>query len=117
MYALHKKCIVERQEKTFSQMVMQNHSKCKIAESVPVPELKDKILQICHSSGRLALERMERVDGGILVEGTLHINFLYVKQDDEPSRSQEPGCPLPAPGSLPGKLHPALPGPGPVPLP
>lgn len=83
VYALHKKCIVERQEKTFSQMVMQNHSKCKIAESVPVPELKDKILQICHSSGRLALERMERVDGGILVEGTLHINFLYVKQDDE----------------------------------
>lgn len=65
------------------QLLMQNHSKCKVREQLSLPELQDNILQICHSSGRIQVEHMETVEQGVLVEGVLHVSFLYVTSDDE----------------------------------
>ena len=62
---------------------MQNHSKSKITERLSLPELKDEILQVCHSSADLQIEKMEVQDGGILAEGILNVSFLYVKANDE----------------------------------
>ena len=61
---------------------MQNHSKCKITERLLLPEIKDDILQICHSSAKIQVEHTEPVDGGIQMEGVLHVGFLYVRADD-----------------------------------
>ena len=61
---------------------MQNHSKCKVAERLSLPEIKDDILQICHSSARIQVEHTEIETGGIRIEGVLHLYFLYVKSDD-----------------------------------
>lgn len=36
---------------------MQNHSKSKITERLSLPELKDEILQVCHSSADLQIEK------------------------------------------------------------
>ena len=60
----------------------QNHSKCKVTEQLSLPEIKDDILQICHSSARIQIERTEPADNGIQIEGVLHISFLYVKADE-----------------------------------
>ena len=65
------------------QLLMQNHSKCKVREQLSLPELQDNILQICHSSGRIQVEHTETVEQGVLVEGVLHVSFLYVTSDDE----------------------------------
>ena len=48
-----------------------------------LPELRNDILQICHSSGAVQVDRVEAVDEGVQVEGVLHISFLYVKANDE----------------------------------
>ena len=61
---------------------MQNHSKCRVTEQLSLPEIKDSILQICHSSARIQIEHTETVEGGIQIEGVLHLSFLYVKADD-----------------------------------
>ena len=63
--------------------MMQNHSKSKITERLSLPELKDEILQVCHSSADLQIEKMEVQDGGRLAEGILTVSFLYVKANDE----------------------------------
>lgn len=82
LYSLEKKCELERDKKTVERLLMQNHSKCKITERLSLPEIKDNILQICHSSARMEIENTEIMENGIQAEGTLYVSFLYVKPDD-----------------------------------
>lgn len=82
MYSLAYECTPEIEEKKAERLLMQNHSKCKVAERLSLPEIKDDILQVCHSSARIQIEHTEVEAGGIRIEGVLHIYFLYVKSDD-----------------------------------
>ena len=82
-YSLDKKCVLETEEVVVEELLMQNHSKSKITARLSLPELKDEILQVCHSSADLQIEKMEVQDGGILAEGILNLSFLYVKANDE----------------------------------
>lgn len=82
LYSLEKNCVLETKEVEYEQLVLQNNSKCKVMESLTIPEIKNDVLQICHSSGAIRVDRMDIRDDGILVEGTLHISFLYVKAND-----------------------------------
>lgn len=83
VYSLEKQCKLEKKEVCYEQLILQNHSKCKVTQNLTLPELRNDILQICHSSGALQMDHVEIVDEGILVEGVLHISFLYVKANDE----------------------------------
>lgn len=83
VYALTQVCLPQFKEQVMEQLLMQNHSKCKVREQLSLPELQDNILQICHSSGRIQVEHTETVEQGVLVEGVLHVSFLYVTSDDE----------------------------------
>lgn len=81
-YSLREECIPQKKETLYEELIMQNHSKCKIGERLSLPELKEEILQICHSSGSVQIERMDVVPEGIQIEGVLHVTFLYVKAND-----------------------------------
>jgi len=83
MYSLEKQCDIVCQEMKMEQLLMQNHSKCKVTEKLSLPEIKDDILQICHSSAQAQIDQVEVEDRGLRVEGSLHVNFLYVKPNDE----------------------------------
>lgn len=83
VYSLAQKCTPRCQDRTVERLLMQNHSKCKVAEHLSLPEIKDDILQICHSSARIQMEHTEVEDAGIRIEGVLHVSFLYVKPDDQ----------------------------------
>lgn len=82
LYSLEMHCIPERKEVAYEQLVIQNHSKCKVMERLNVPELGHEVLQICHSSGVIRVDRMEQRTDGVLVEGALYISFLYVRAND-----------------------------------
>ncbi len=82
-YSLEKQCQLEQKEVYLEQLVLQNHSKCKVSERLSLPELKQDILQICHSNAAVQLDHVEMTDQGVQVEGALHVNFLYVKANDE----------------------------------
>ncbi len=82
MYSLTCECVPKIQEQEAERLLMQNHSKCKVSERLSLPEIKDSILQVCHSSARIQTEHTEPEEGGIRIEGVLHIYFLYVKADD-----------------------------------
>lgn len=82
VYSLEQNCRLETRELACEELILQNHSKCKMAERLSLPEVKDDILQICHSSGRVQAEHMEVLPEGIQVDGVLHVCFLYVKAND-----------------------------------
>lgn len=83
VYSLEKQCKLETEEVCYEQLILQNHSKCKIVERLSLPELKKEVLQICHSNGNVQLDHIQVTEQGILVEGALHIGFLYIKANDE----------------------------------
>ena len=82
LYSLERNCILETKPVEYEQLVLQNHSKCKVMERLSVPELRNEILQICHSGGTIRIDKMDMREDGILVEGALYIRFLYVKAND-----------------------------------
>ena len=83
MYSLKKCCIPEYVQCQVENVLMQNHAKCKVAERLSLPEIKDDILQICYSDARIQVEQLEVQNEGIQIEGILHIYFMYVKPDDQ----------------------------------
>lgn len=82
VYSLDRICRPKLKERRLERSLMQNHSKCKIAERLLLPEIKEDILQICHSNARIQLEHTEIAPEGIRIEGVLHVFFLYIKSDD-----------------------------------
>ncbi len=82
-YSLEQSCVPKITEEEMERLLLQNHSKCKVTEQLSLPEIKDDILQICHNSARIQIEHTEVADGGIQIEGVLHLSFLYVKADDD----------------------------------
>lgn len=83
LYSLEKKCQFETKENVYEELLVQNHSKCKLSEKLQLPELKDDVLQICYSDGTVQMEHTEIVENGIRVDGILHLSFLYLRADDE----------------------------------
>lgn len=83
LYSLEQNCVLETKDVAYEQLVLQNHSKCKIMERLSIPELKNEILQICHSSGVVRVDRTEVREDGVLIEGALYLSFLFVKANDE----------------------------------
>lgn len=83
VYSLDEKWNVKMRRVFLEELVMQNHSKCKVSEQLKVPEVGNEILQICHSSGEIQVEKMEVLEGGIQIEGILHVKFLYVRENDQ----------------------------------
>ena len=71
----------------FESLLVKNAAKCKIADKIDVPS-SDKILQICHSSGAVKIDRISVAENGLQVEGALSVTILYMSPDDtEPMRS------------------------------
>lgn len=83
VYSVHEKCDVQTRMASFEELLIQNQSKYRLAEQLSLPELKEDVLQICHSEGSLQLEQMKVMPEGIYLEGILHFSFLYVKADDD----------------------------------
>ena len=83
MYMLDHVCVPDIKEKKCFRLKLQNHSKCRIAEELTLPELKDNILQICYCKGKIQPESTKAEEDGIHIEGVLHMMFLYVREDDQ----------------------------------
>lgn len=83
MYSLDRECVLEKKEGIYEEMLMYNQAKCKIAERLTLPELKEDVLQIIHSEGSIQAESERYTEEGVEIEGILHISFLYLRADDE----------------------------------
>ncbi|MFI3207774.1 MAG: DUF3794 domain-containing protein [Eubacteriales bacterium] len=82
LYMLEKKCELSRNSVYVESLLLQNQSKCKVIETLALPELRDDLLQICTANGMVQLEQIEVEEGRIELAGILHVDVLYVRSDD-----------------------------------
>lgn len=82
MYSLEQDCHFDTRGAVYEELLIQNHSKCKISERLSLPELGDDVLQICHSDGMIQIDHTQVEEGGVRLEGILHLSFLYLRAND-----------------------------------
>ena len=95
VYTPLKECIPQGQPEMLKSLLVRNFSKCRVTDRVEVKETQGKILQICHSQGRVKVDRTQIVENGIQVDGIVHMKVLYIiGNDDMPFYSMEAMVPF-----------------------
>ena len=64
-------------------LLIRNFSRCRLSDRVTIRETQGKILQICHSDGKIKIDEERIVENGIEVTGVVELRALYVVSDDE----------------------------------
>lgn len=82
IYSLQKNVVPVRQEKTMEKLLVKNDAKCRLTEQMELAEGQEKILQICACDGSVNLEKTEIAENGVLAEGTVTVELLYITTDD-----------------------------------
>lgn len=83
VYHPHRECIPKVQEETLESLLIRNSSKCRLTDKLQMRVPKNKILQICHSDGKIKIDEEKIVENGIEVTGVVELKALYVVSDDE----------------------------------
>ena len=81
-YALDKELIIDREDIPITQLLMKNVSKIRLLEQEQLEPNQQKILQICGSSGKTTIDRVQKRQNGLQVEGVLNVHILYNTTDD-----------------------------------
>lgn len=81
-YALDKELRLERKPVQIQQLLVKNLSKVRLLEQVHLEPNQEKILQICGCSGNITVDRVQKQENGIGVEGILTVHILYNTTDD-----------------------------------
>ena len=64
-------------------LLVRNFSKCRVTDRIEVKESQGKVLQLCHSSGRVKIDSTKITQEGILAEGVIILKILYIIGNDE----------------------------------
>lgn len=81
-YALDKELLIEQKPLPMNQLLIKNISKIRLTEQEQLAPNQQRILQICGSSGQVTIDRIQRRENGLLVEGLLSVHILYNTTDD-----------------------------------
>lgn len=76
-YSLDAELVLEREYIPMNALLMKNISKVRLMEQAELEPNQEKILQICGSSGNITIDRVQKRENGIQVEGILTIHILY----------------------------------------
>lgn len=81
-YALDQELELECEQELFSQLLVKNISKIRLMEQEQLEPNQPRILQICGSSGEITIDRVQKREDGVHVEGILNVHILYHTIDD-----------------------------------
>ncbi|MDO4272963.1 MAG: DUF3794 domain-containing protein [Eubacteriales bacterium] len=95
VYTPLKECIPQVHTEALESLLIRNFSKCRLSDRVEVKETQGKILQLCHSQGKVKIDKTKIVENGIQVDGIVLMKVLYiVGNDDMPFYSMEAMIPF-----------------------
>ena len=90
VYSPLKECIPQGKEMCLESLLVRNDSKCRVSDRIELKESQGKILQICHSQGKVKIDKTKIIKDGIQVDGIVQMKVLYiVGNDDMPFYSME----------------------------
>lgn len=81
-YSLDKELLINRELIPINQLLMKNVSKIRLMEQEQLEPNQQRILQICGSSGQISIDRVQKRENGLQVEGILNAHILYNTTDD-----------------------------------
>ena len=81
-YSLEKELHLTREPLELNQLLVKNLSKVRILEQVQLEPNQERILQICGCSGKIILDRTQKKENGIQIEGFLTVHILYNTTED-----------------------------------
>lgn len=83
VYSPRVELVPEKKKAEFDHLLVRNQSRCKVKDRIKIKNDQAKVLQIYHTGGNVKIDRTELVDDGILVEGVIYVQMLYVAADDK----------------------------------
>ena len=86
VYHPHRECIPKVQEETLESLLIRNSSKCRLTDKLQMRVPKNKILQICHSDGKIKIDEERIVENGIEVTGVVELRPFYAAETAIPFR-------------------------------
>ncbi len=66
----------------FEKLLVKNEAKCRLSDKIELEEEQEDILQICINEDKLDIEQTTIMENGVLAEGTLMVEILYMTPDD-----------------------------------
>ncbi len=83
VYALDRKLTPVYRPVVFDNILMKNQSNVRLHQRIKIKNDQAKILQICQAGGHIKIDRTQINESGILVEGVVYVQILYVAADDK----------------------------------
>ena len=95
VYTPLRECIPQGKKEALERLLIRNFSRCRISERIQVKETQGKILQLCHSRGKVKIDKTRIVENGVQAEGVVMLKILYIiGNDDMPFYSMEAMLPF-----------------------
>ncbi len=95
VYGLQNEVNAVTQKGHYKDLLIRNNGKFSIADHIKLNSGNERILQLCHSDGKVQINEIKPVDNGIEVEGNAAIKVLYITNDDQvPFSSVEGNIPF-----------------------
>ncbi len=82
VYTPVRECILEGKREILDRLLVRNFSRCRLSERVQVRENQGKILQLCHSQGKVKLDKTRIVENGVEAQGVVMLKILYIIGND-----------------------------------
>ncbi len=82
-YSTAKTLTLEKAPVECEQLLLNNYVVVKKNQPFSQSENKGNILQTCHGQGKVRVEQVRQVEGGLEVEGTATVEVLYITAEDE----------------------------------
>lgn len=83
VYTPLKECVLHGKKEMLESLLVRNFSRCRVADRVAVKESQGKVLQLCHSSGKVKIDKTKITEEGVLAEGIVLLKILYIIGNDE----------------------------------
>ena len=83
VYTPSKECIPVAENELLESLLVRNFSRCRISDRVQVKNDQAKVLQLCHSQGKVKIDKTRIVENGVQAEGIIQLKILYIMGNDE----------------------------------
>lgn len=81
-YALDCRLVLDKEDVSLMTLRMKNESQCRVNETMKIQNPDQDILQICAGFGDAEIDHREITEDGILVEGAVRVQLLYLTSSD-----------------------------------
>ena len=82
VYTPLRECIPEGKNEVLERLLVRNFSRCRISDRIQVKETPGKILQLCHSQGKVKIDKTRIVENGVQADGVVMLKILYIIGND-----------------------------------